>query len=85
MNRFERRALKEAPGLLQHMCRPSCPLCSGSVFWMGLGQAVDTLGVDQVNEFLNQLAGATVEGDELDFWRCRKCGHSGVLAAPEAG
>jgi hypothetical protein len=52
---------------------------------MGLGDACDVLGFDQVNGFLNQLAGATVEGDELDFWQCRKCGHSGVLAAPEAG
>jgi len=52
---------------------------------MGLGQAVDKLGVDQVNGFLDQLLGAITDDDELDFWRCRRCGHTGVLAGAEGG
>jgi len=85
VNRAERRSLKGAPGVMQHLCRPKCPLCSGPVEWMGLGQAVDKLGVDQVNGFLDQLLGAITDDDELDFWRCRRCGHTGVLAGAEGG
>jgi rubrerythrin len=52
---------------------------------MGLGDAVDTLGVDQVNGFLDQMQGAITDDDVIEFWRCRKCGHIGALASLEGG
>ena len=81
MNRAQRRSLKGSPGVVKHLVRPSCPRCAGAVEWMGLGQAVDTLGVDQVNAFLDQMDGSITDDDEIEFWRCRTCGHVGALAS----
>jgi hypothetical protein len=81
MNRAERRSLKGAPSVVKQIVRPKCPLCSGALLWMGLGDAVDTLGVDQVNEFLDEMQGAITDDDVIEFWRCRKCGHVGALAS----
>jgi len=85
MNRAERRWLKGAPGVMQHLARPNCSLCSGAVEWMGLGDAVDSFGADRVNLFLDALEIELSDDSEIDFWRCRKCGQTGAMAAPEAG
>lgn len=81
MNRAQRRSLKGAPGVVKQIVRPWCPACSGVLLWMGLGEAVDRLGVDQVNEFLDEMQGAITDDDVIEFWRCRKCGRIGALAS----
>jgi hypothetical protein len=81
VNRAERRSLKGALGAVRQIVRPKCPACSGAVRWMGLGDAVDMLGVDQVNEFLDEMQGAITDDDVIEFWRCRKCGRVGALAS----
>ena len=85
MNRAERRSLMGGRSVMHHLVRPRCSRCSGAVLWMGLGDAVDTLGVDQVNGFLDQMQGAITDDDVIEFWRCRKCGHIGALASLEGG
>jgi hypothetical protein len=67
-------------GSLAQQMRPECSECLAPVEWLGLGDAVDVLGVDLVNEFLGRL---NWDGEvELDFWRCVKCGNAGALSAP---
>jgi hypothetical protein len=70
-------------GALSEVVRGSCTDCGGPVEWLGLGDAVDVLGVDLVNEFLDYL---DWDGEEdLDFWLCPGCGTVGVLGDVEAG
>lgn len=96
MNRAERRAARRGgvgvrdcePALLVRLLRPACPECSGPLDWFGgIGDAGESLGVDQVNAILERLDGSGSlawwrdDGPELHFWRCRRrtCGESGVL------
>lgn len=70
-------------GTLSGVVVPSCRDCGGSVEWMGLGDALDVLGRDLVNQFLDYL---DWDGeDELDFWVCPACGACGALGDVEAG
>lgn len=91
MNRAERRAAKVVepkyePPLFVRLMRPACSECSGPVTWFGgIGDAGDSLGFDQVNAILDRLDGAGSlawwrdDGPDLEFWRCKRCGESGVL------
>lgn len=89
MSRGQRRGAVEVDVEYEPFCpgakimRPWCPECRGAVEWMSLGEACDSLGFAQVNAFLDMLGSSLDRGfeddEEMDFWRCRKCGEMGVL------
>jgi hypothetical protein len=92
VNRAERRAARKKPEEAEYepsgfarFARPTCSMCSGPVEWFGIGDAIDTLGSDQVNAFLEQLGSFDFgpDGPDFEFWRCRVCGQMGMFASPE--
>lgn len=90
MNRQERRrsskresARVPVSSWMSQLVRSSCSACSGPIQWMGMGEACDLLGFKLVNEFLDMLGNPNTDVVDVDFWRCRKCGHSGVLVDPD--
>lgn len=66
-------------GALSEVVRRSCRGCGGPVEWLGLGGAVDDLGVDLVNELMDRLGGFMGPDDDPDFWVCSACGEVGVV------
>lgn len=90
MNRAQRRSAKrsvleyEPVNPFARMMRPSCSECSGPVQWMSIGEALDVLGVDGLNRLFPD-GFEDPDEVELDFWRCRSCGNSGVLGPAIAG
>ena len=93
MNRAERRAAAKMPepdeeyepSGFARFARPTCAECSGALEWFGIGDAIDTLGSDQVNAFIERLRvfDWSEDGPDFEFWRCRVCGAMGMFTSPE--
>jgi len=75
------------PNPFNALFRSSCSECSSKrLRWMGLGEACDRLGFDQVNELMGRMPPMNEsESEEVEWWQCMVCGHFGAMGPVQIG